>query len=91
MSEAKALEMRTERNLLALREDRAAASFLRRLSPTCCPRCDRPIAEGRRKMENSERRCSVCTEELPSAANTGIDGEIAAAEERAADVKRLKA
>ena len=90
-AETKSLELRTERNLLTLREDRAAASFLRRLSPVCCPRCDQPIAEGRREMESSQRRCSVCTEELPAAGDRDIDGDIAEAEERFGEVKRLRA
>jgi hypothetical protein len=89
-AEAKALELRTERGLLAIREERAAASFLRRLSPVCCPRCDRPIDEGRQRMERSERRCSVCTGELPSDDSKGLEGEIAAAEERYAETKRIR-
>lgn len=91
VEDAKAAEIRAERTLNTLREDRAASLFLRRLAPVCCPRCDRPIGEQRRQMETSDRRCSVCTEELPQGEETTLEAEISEADERLVASRRLRA
>jgi uncharacterized Zn finger protein (UPF0148 family) len=40
------------------------------LDPTCCPRCDHEIDEGRKKQEKVDHSCSVCGESI----STSEDG-----------------
>jgi hypothetical protein len=89
LEDAKVNEIRAGRTLIALRDDRAASLFLHRLAPVCCPRCDRPIGDQRRQMEALERRCSVCTEELPAGDAREMEAYIAEAEARSSEARRF--
>lgn len=84
---AEALSVMAQRTVNALREDHEAARFIRRLAPTCCPRCDKPISQARLEAEVSERRCSICTEGLPERPDEEANAIIAEAADRAEQLK----
>ncbi len=76
--------------LLALRENQAASVLFRRLSPVCCPRCDRAIDDERHKLERESRKCSVCTGDLLPAGEADLQAEQGAAEDRSREAKRYR-
>lgn len=44
----------------------AAELVFRALDPTCCPRCDHSIPDGRKKREHEHNACAVCGEQIHS-------------------------
>lgn len=84
---AEALSLMAQRTVNALSENHEAARFIRRLAPTCCPRCDKPISEARLRAEAEDRKCSVCTEVVPERQDEDAQALIAEAEERAQELR----
>lgn len=75
-------EMNADRSaLLDFKEARAAERVFRRLTPTCCPRCDQTFAEERKERETSARACMVCGGDAPTEDSADVEGALAALEE----------
>ncbi|ALG75317.1 hypothetical protein VY88_24915 [Azospirillum thiophilum] len=81
---------RAQRELLALQEEQAAATFLGRLTPTCCPRCSARITEDRREVERVEGRCSVCSSKVEAPDPAVVDAEINEAQQRVEELTRAE-
>ncbi|WP_419697298.1 hypothetical protein ACN2CC_35430 (plasmid) [Mesorhizobium muleiense] len=88
--EAQLARIRTERVLLSLQEENAAAAFFGRLSPKCCPRCSGTISKSRLEQERKDRTCSVCTEVAPEPDAEAIAAELRLATQRVTDAKALE-
>jgi hypothetical protein len=88
--EAQLARIRTERTLLSLQEENAAAAFFGRLSPKCCPRCSGTISKSRLEQESKDRTCSVCTEVAPEPDADAILSELRLATERVSDAKAIE-
>ena len=46
------------------KEDRAANTIFKRLSPTCCPHCDHEIKKEKIEKEKLDHHCAICDEPL---------------------------
>ncbi|MBB4398836.1 hypothetical protein [Bradyrhizobium sp. ERR14] len=88
--EAQLARIRTERALLTLQEENAAAAFFGRLSPKCCPRCSSTISKARLEQEGKDRTCSVCTEVAPEPDADAILAELRLAAARVADARAIE-
>lgn len=67
IAERREQRIRAEQRVNTLHEEHVASSFFARLSPVCCPRCETPITDDRRKTESAEGACAVCaTQASPS-------------------------
>jgi hypothetical protein len=75
-------EMNADKSaLLDFKEARAAERVFRRLTPTCCPRCDQALGEERKERETSARACMVCGGDAPTEDSAGAEEALAALEE----------
>ncbi|GAA4258513.1 hypothetical protein GBZ26_11370 [Azospirillum formosense] len=79
------LVARTEMNAdkLALqdfKEARAAERVFRRLTPTCCPRCDQAFGDERKEREATARACMVCGGEAPTENSADVEDALATLE-----------
>lgn len=46
------------------KEDRAANTIFKRLSPTCCPHCDNEITKEKIEKEKTTHQCAICDKPL---------------------------
>lgn len=58
------LHREDERDRQNFLEAKAANAVFKRLEPTCCPHCEKPVTEDRRKKEQEDHTCSVCGEPI---------------------------
>jgi hypothetical protein len=62
-----------KRELLEIEEEQIATSFLGRLAPTCCPRCTRAVDDKRKKAEQTDGKCSVCSNQVETESSIDYD------------------
>ncbi len=60
LDDAIAAHAEDRRELQEVMDGEAARSVFRAIEPTCCPRCDAPIRDDRRKTKDDEGSCYVC-------------------------------
>ncbi len=73
--EARRLRLDDERELRAATESAASRALFAALNPHMCPRCEHPIDGARRRREQTDHLCAVCTTPLGVAETSPEDRE----------------